>query len=185
MVWVIRGLCSALGDQRGCLLTAVGPAHPPLLVGIQASCLIPVEVPPSLPQTGGSVTDGCTSASAQVAVVGWVEEKQGARRRESCPLSLSALSTLTPVEQETRERGTSEKRTTDPESFWSTAPAVQRSDPACQCRSCKTQGQPLVRNFPWRNHSSVPAWKILWTGEPRGLQPMGSQPDTTEHLSTR
>ena len=24
-------------------------------------------------------------------------------------------------------------------------------------------------------HSSIPAWKILWTEEPGGLQPMGSQ----------
>ena len=29
-------------------------------------------------------------------------------------------------------------------------------------------------------HSSIPAWKILWTEEHGGLQPMGSQRDMTE-----
>ena len=31
-------------------------------------------------------------------------------------------------------------------------------------------------------HSSVLAWRIPWTEEPGGLQPMGSQRDTTELL---
>ena len=30
-------------------------------------------------------------------------------------------------------------------------------------------------------HSSILAWKIPWTEEPVGLQPMGSQRETTEH----
>ena len=33
-------------------------------------------------------------------------------------------------------------------------------------------------------HSSILAWRIPWTEEPRGLQSMGSQTDVTEHLST-
>ena len=32
--------------------------------------------------------------------------------------------------------------------------------------------------------SSILAWKILWTKKPGSLQPMGSESDTTEHLST-
>ena len=31
-------------------------------------------------------------------------------------------------------------------------------------------------------HSSTFAWKIPWTEKPGGLQPMGSQSDTTERL---
>ena len=34
-------------------------------------------------------------------------------------------------------------------------------------------------------HSSILAWKILWTEEPSGLQSMGSQTDTTEHTRTQ
>ena len=34
-------------------------------------------------------------------------------------------------------------------------------------------------------HSSILAWKILWTEEPGGIQSMGSQMlDTTEHIRT-
>ena len=33
-------------------------------------------------------------------------------------------------------------------------------------------------------HSSVLAWRIPWTEEPGGLQPMGSQSDATEHACT-
>ena len=33
-------------------------------------------------------------------------------------------------------------------------------------------------------HSSILAWRIPWTEEPGGLQPMGLQRDTTELLST-
>ena len=35
-------------------------------------------------------------------------------------------------------------------------------------------------------HSSIPAWEILWTEEPGGLQSMGvtKESDTTERLST-
>ena len=34
-------------------------------------------------------------------------------------------------------------------------------------------------------HSSILAWKILWTEEPGGLQPWGSKElDTTEHSQT-
>ena len=34
-------------------------------------------------------------------------------------------------------------------------------------------------------HSSVHAWKILWTEKPGRLQSMGSELDTTEQLHTR
>ena len=43
--------------------------------------------------------------------------------------------------------------------------------------------EPQVRSLGWEDpldkgtatHSSVPAWRIPWTEEPGGLQPMGSQ----------
>ena len=46
----------------------------------------------------------------------------------------------------------------------------------------------LVRSPGWEDslekemgtHSSVQTWKIPWTGEPVGLQSMGSQLDMTE-----
>ena len=31
-------------------------------------------------------------------------------------------------------------------------------------------------------HSSILAWRIPWTEEPGGLQSMGSESDTTEHI---
>ena len=43
----------------------------------------------------------------------------------------------------------------------------------------ETQVQSLAREDPLEegmaSHSSVLAWRILWTEEPGGLQPMGSQ----------
>ena len=30
------------------------------------------------------------------------------------------------------------------------------------------------------NHSSIPAWKLPWTEEPGGVQPMGSQKKQTQ-----
>jgi len=33
-------------------------------------------------------------------------------------------------------------------------------------------------------HSSILTWEIPWTGEPGGLQSMGSQRDMTEQLKT-
>ena len=52
----------------------------------------------------------------------------------------------------------------------------------------ETEFDPWVRKIPWRrewlptpvfffflSHSSILAWKILWTEEPGGLQPIGSQ----------
>ena len=30
------------------------------------------------------------------------------------------------------------------------------------------------------NHSNILAWRIVWTGEPGGLQSIGSQSDMTE-----
>ena len=32
-------------------------------------------------------------------------------------------------------------------------------------------------------HFSILAWKISWKEEPDGLQSMGSQTDTTEHMA--
>ena len=48
-----------------------------------------------------------------------------------------------------------------------------------------------VRSLGWEDslekglaaYSSTLAWRIPWTEEPGGLQSMGSQSDTTEHLS--
>ena len=43
----------------------------------------------------------------------------------------------------------------------------------------ETWVRPLGWEDPWRRkwqpHSSILAWKISWTEEPGGLQPMGSQ----------
>ena len=43
----------------------------------------------------------------------------------------------------------------------------------------KTQVQSLGQEDPWEKkmatHSSILAWRILWTEEPGGLQSMGSQ----------
>ena len=33
-------------------------------------------------------------------------------------------------------------------------------------------------------HSNILAWEIPWTEGPGGLQPMGSESDTTERLNT-
>ena len=33
----------------------------------------------------------------------------------------------------------------------------------------------LYALFCWATHSSILAWEIVWTEEPGGLQPMGSQ----------
>ena len=40
---------------------------------------------------------------------------------------------------------------------------------------------PLEEEMP--THCSVPAWRTPWTGEPGGLQSVGSQSDTTERLT--
>ena len=52
-------------------------------------------------------------------------------------------------------------------------------EPACQRRRHKRLGFDLwVRKIPWRGiatHSSILAWRILWTEEPGGLQSMESQ----------
>ena len=56
------------------------------------------------------------------------------------------------------------------------------------CRCSRLGFHPQVRKIPWRRkwatHSSILAWRILWTEEPGGLQSMGSHVwDTTERLS--
>jgi len=45
----------------------------------------------------------------------------------------------------------------------------------CQCR--RYRFNPRVGKFPWRRNgnSSLLAWRIPWTEEPGGLQPMGVQ----------
>ena len=52
-------------------------------------------------------------------------------------------------------------------------------EPAGQCRRLKRLGfNTWVRKIPWRRkwqpNFSVPAWRILWTEKPGGLQSMGS-----------
>ena len=52
----------------------------------------------------------------------------------------------------------------------------------------ETQDSYLVQEDPLEKgmatYSSILAWSIPWTEEPERLQSMGSQKDTTEHLST-
>ena len=38
---------------------------------------------------------------------------------------------------------------------------------------CLGQEDPLEKGM--ATHSSIPAWRILWTDEPNGLQSLGSQ----------
>ena len=53
-------------------------------------------------------------------------------------------------------------------------------EPTSQCRRRKRCGfDPWVGEIPWRRESmatpsSIPAWRILWTEEPGGLQSIGS-----------
>ena len=55
----------------------------------------------------------------------------------------------------------------------------------------ETRQEPLVRSLGWEDslekematHSSILAWRILWTERPGGLQSIGSQSDTTERLN--
>ena len=59
---------------------------------------------------------------------------------------------------------------------------------ACQSRRCRRHGfNSWVGKIPWRRkwqpNSNILTWIIPWTGEPGGLQTMGSR-DTTEQLST-
>ena len=43
------------------------------------------------------------------------------------------------------------------------------------------QEDPLEKEM--ATHSSILAWKIPWTEEPGGLQPLGTKTDTTERLT--
>ena len=83
---VIRGLGSALGEQRQYFLTAVGLTHPAVVGGNPGKFPDP-SWSPTFSTTDGWVsnTDCCISKSARVTVVGWVREKQGTHRPESCP----------------------------------------------------------------------------------------------------
>ena len=48
----------------------------------------------------------------------------------------------------------------------------------CQSRRHKGHGfDPQVGKIPWRRatHSGILVWRIPWTGEPDGLQSIGSQ----------
>ena len=58
------------------------------------------------------------------------------------------------------------------------APVLSGKEPTCQCRGLRDSGSvPGSRGSPGRGmatHSSIPAWRIPWTGEPGGLQSMGS-----------
>ena len=53
--------------------------------------------------------------------------------------------------------------------------SVVKNLPAKQEMQVGSLGQedPLEKEM--ANHSSIPAWKILWTKEPGGLQSVGSQ----------
>ena len=58
-------------------------------------------------------------------------------------------------------------------------------EPACSARdvgSVPGLGRPLEEGR--ATHSSILAWRIPWTEEPRGLQSMGSESDATEHTHT-
>ena len=73
-------------------------------------------------------------------------------------------------------------------------PSGTSDEPTCQCRRCKRHRfdllsgeDPLEEGM--ATHSSILAWRILWTEEPGGLQSIGSQRvNTTEatwHAHTR
>ena len=54
-------------------------------------------------------------------------------------------------------------------------------EPAYQSRRCSSVpglGDPLEKEM--ATHSSILAWKIPWTEEPSGLQPMGLQESRTQ-----
>ena len=59
-------------------------------------------------------------------------------------------------------------------------------EPACQPRRHKRRRfDPWVRKIPWRDHSSILAWRIPWTEEPGRLWSMGHKElDTTEMTNT-
>ena len=52
-------------------------------------------------------------------------------------------------------------------------------EPTCQCRGHKRYG--WIRSQGWEDpleeatHSSILAWRLLWTEEPGGLSSIGSQ----------
>ena len=52
-------------------------------------------------------------------------------------------------------------------------------EPTCQCMRYETQVRFLGQEDPLEEgmaiHSSIRAWRIPWTEEPSGLQPIGSQ----------
>ena len=55
-----------------------------------------------------------------------------------------------------------------------------KNPPAMQETQIQSLGQedPLEKRM--ATHSGILAWKIPWTEEPDGLQPMGSESDMTE-----
>ena len=60
---------------------------------------------------------------------------------------------------------------------------VSGKEPTCQCRRCKetwvrSLGREDALEEGTATHSSILAWRIPWTEEPGGLQPMGSQSQT-------
>ena len=52
-------------------------------------------------------------------------------------------------------------------------PGASGKEPVCQCRRCKSLGQEDPLEERMAIHSSILAWRILWTGEPGGLQSKG------------
>ena len=67
--------------------------------------------------------------------------------------------------------------------------ATSGKEPACQCRRHEMQVRSLGQEDPLEDgmatHSSILAWRISWTGEPGGLQTMGSQKVGHKQLSTQ
>ena len=59
-------------------------------------------------------------------------------------------------------------------------------------KNLPTMQETWIQSLDWEDalekematHSSILTWEIPWTGEPGGLQSMGSQRDMTEQLKT-
>ena len=60
-----------------------------------------------------------------------------------------------------------------------------KNPPSFQKNQVQSLGQEVCLEAEIATHSSIRAWKIPWTEEPRGLQSMGcNELDLTEQLST-
>ena len=60
---------------------------------------------------------------------------------------------------------------------------MEKNLPAMQENQVRFPGQEDLLEKGMATHSSIPAWRIPWTGHPGGLQSMGSEDsDTSEKL---